>query len=378
MSYEAGFAIASMILSILLIVYFLRLNKMYNTQSGLFLALLIDNGITSFCTVCLCGLRYLQPSFRTAASDLCSYVYFITHILMLVMLFLYLLSTIKNWRELRMIVRLGIIVPISIALLVVLSNPFTHAIYSYTSGEYGREPGIAVVYITFAYYFSLMVLLLLLHQKSFSVKRRFIFMTVLGLGLFSVLIQMYRPEFKVETVTITLCGLVLFLFIQNPTVQIDPDFHVYSRQAFLERLRYNMLSRKRFDIIELILPDFEAQTQTLNVEQKKEIMKQISGFLAFELHNGNLYHTDQLAFVIELVRPEAIASLGEELPVKRLKLVATDGATNYKREFIDAMDDETFSLWMDYHFAICERQDLIGASHHTLDILEKAGQTDEI
>ena len=72
MSYEAGFAIASMILSILLIVYFLRLNKMYNTQSGLFLALLIDNGITSFCTVCLCGLRYLQPSFRTAASDLCS------------------------------------------------------------------------------------------------------------------------------------------------------------------------------------------------------------------------------------------------------------------------------------------------------------------
>ena len=305
MSYEAGFAIASMILSILLIVYFLRLNKMYNTQSGLFLALLIDNGITSFCTVCLCGLRYLQPSFRTAASDLCSYVYFITHILMLVMLFLYLLSTIKNWRELRMIVRLGIIVPISIALLVVLSNPFTHAIYSYTSGEYGREPGIAVVYITFAYYFSLMVLLLLLHQKSFSVKRRFIFMTVLGLGLFSVLIQMYRPEFKVETVTITLCGLVLFLFIQNPMVQIDPDLHIYSRQAFLGRLRYNMLSRKRFDIIELILPDFEAQTQTLNVEQKKEIMKQISGFLAFELHNGNLYHTDQLAFVIELVRPEA-------------------------------------------------------------------------
>ncbi|MBR3104995.1 MAG: EAL domain-containing protein [Lachnospiraceae bacterium] len=305
MSYEAGFAIASVILSILLIVYFLRLNKMYNTQNGLFLALLIDNGLTSLCTVCLCGLRYLQPSFRIPASDFFSYVYFITHILMLIMLFLYLLSTIKKWRELRLIVRLGILVPISIVLLVVLSNPFTHAIYSYRSGEYSREPGIAVIYITFAYYFSLMVLVLLLHQKSFSVKRRFIFMTVLGLGLFSVLVQMYRPEVKVETVTITLCGLVLFLFVQNPTVQIDPDFHVYSRQAFLDRLRYNMLSRKRFDIIELILPDFDVQTYALNAEQKKEILKQISVFLTFELHNGNLYHTDQLAFVIELVRPEA-------------------------------------------------------------------------
>ena len=32
---------------------------------------------------------------------------------------------------------------------------------------------------------------------------------------------------------------------------------------------------------------------------------------------------------------------------------------------------ETFSKWIDYHFTICERQDLIGASHHTLDILQK-------
>ncbi|MBR4910540.1 MAG: class I SAM-dependent methyltransferase [Clostridia bacterium] len=75
--------------------------------------------------------------------------------------------------------------------------------------------------------------------------------------------------------------------------------------------------------------------------------------------------------VFELVRTEDIAELNAAVPVKRIKLVATDGATNYKREYIDAMDDETFSKWMDYHFAICERQDLIGASHHTLDILQK-------
>lgn len=81
--------------------------------------------------------------------------------------------------------------------------------------------------------------------------------------------------------------------------------------------------------------------------------------------------------LFELVRTEDIASLDAELPVKRLKLVATDGATNYQREFIDAMDDATFEKWMDYHLAICERQDLIGASHHTLDILEKDGKRHE-
>ena len=75
--------------------------------------------------------------------------------------------------------------------------------------------------------------------------------------------------------------------------------------------------------------------------------------------------------LFELVRTEDIAELDAAVPVKRIKLVATDGATNYMREYIDAMDDETFSKWMEYHFTICERQDLIGASHHTLDILRK-------
>ena len=75
--------------------------------------------------------------------------------------------------------------------------------------------------------------------------------------------------------------------------------------------------------------------------------------------------------IFEQVRTEDIASLDAELPVERIKLVATDGATNYMRGCIDAMDEETFDKWMEYHFCICERQDLIGASHHTLDILRK-------
>lgn len=75
--------------------------------------------------------------------------------------------------------------------------------------------------------------------------------------------------------------------------------------------------------------------------------------------------------LFEMVRTEEIAALDAELPVKRIKLVATDGATHYMPGLIDAMDDETFGRWMDYHFAICERQDLIGASNHTLDILQR-------
>ena len=75
--------------------------------------------------------------------------------------------------------------------------------------------------------------------------------------------------------------------------------------------------------------------------------------------------------VFELVRTEDIEELDCEIPAKRIKLVATDGASHYLRGLIDAMDDETFAKWMEYHYVTCERQDLVGASNHTLDILRR-------
>ncbi|MBQ6333295.1 MAG: class I SAM-dependent methyltransferase [Clostridia bacterium] len=77
--------------------------------------------------------------------------------------------------------------------------------------------------------------------------------------------------------------------------------------------------------------------------------------------------------IFDLVRTEDIARLNAKFPVDRIKLVAADGASHYLRTFIDGMDREMFSKWMEYHLATCERQDLIGASNHTLDILKVRG-----
>jgi ubiquinone/menaquinone biosynthesis C-methylase UbiE len=77
--------------------------------------------------------------------------------------------------------------------------------------------------------------------------------------------------------------------------------------------------------------------------------------------------------IFELVRTEDISLLNSRFPVDRVKLVATDGAAHYLSRFIDEMDQVAFAKWMEYHFATCERQDLIGASNHTLDILKVRG-----
>ncbi len=75
--------------------------------------------------------------------------------------------------------------------------------------------------------------------------------------------------------------------------------------------------------------------------------------------------------IFELYRKEDIDILRSNFNVTQLHFVATDGYTNHIRDTVDKMDDKTYELFLKYHFATCERQDLIGYSHHTLDIFRK-------
>ena len=77
------------------------------------------------------------------------------------------------------------------------------------------------------------------------------------------------------------------------------------------------------------------------------------------------------AELFELHRTEDIAALRSHFNVTPLHLIAADGYANHMRETLAAMDDELFALYLQYHFATCERPDMLGLSHHTLDIFRK-------
>ncbi len=75
--------------------------------------------------------------------------------------------------------------------------------------------------------------------------------------------------------------------------------------------------------------------------------------------------------LFELVRKEDVDELMSDFPVTRLHYVATDGSALFMREVIDKMDDETFRLYLDYHFATCERNDMLGITSYAVDIFRK-------
>ncbi len=73
----------------------------------------------------------------------------------------------------------------------------------------------------------------------------------------------------------------------------------------------------------------------------------------------------------DYVRLEEMDRLKDAAGLKRLQVIAADGPANYLRPVLNAMDEETYQMFLDYHLATCERKELLGASAHTVDILQK-------
>ena len=73
----------------------------------------------------------------------------------------------------------------------------------------------------------------------------------------------------------------------------------------------------------------------------------------------------------DYVRLEDIDRLKDAAELERIQIISADGPTEYLRPVINAMDEETFKLFIEYHLSTCERYELLGAAAHTVDILRK-------
>jgi hypothetical protein len=73
----------------------------------------------------------------------------------------------------------------------------------------------------------------------------------------------------------------------------------------------------------------------------------------------------------DMVRKSDVDDLMSEFIVTRLHYIAAAPSAIYSGEVLEEMDDETFGLFMKYHFSVCERTDLVGASMRCVDIFKK-------
>ena len=75
--------------------------------------------------------------------------------------------------------------------------------------------------------------------------------------------------------------------------------------------------------------------------------------------------------LFHLCRREDIDALREGLEVTQLHFVASDGYAKHMENSLGELDEETYQQYLRYHLYTCERADMVGISHHTIDIFRK-------
>ena len=99
--------------------------------------------------------------------------------------------------------------------------------------------------------------------------------------------------------------------------------------------------------------------------------KHIKEGLANGMLDDTFHCTKKANDLYSFVRTEDIMELNHSAQLKRLEIIAADGAANYIRPFLNTLDEEEFQYYIQYHLSTCERADLLGASGHLVDIITK-------
>ncbi|HAZ91749.1 MAG TPA: SAM-dependent methyltransferase [Eubacterium sp.] len=89
-------------------------------------------------------------------------------------------------------------------------------------------------------------------------------------------------------------------------------------------------------------------------------------------HIDDTYHVrNAMEDLYDYVRIEDIDRLKGVSGLSRYKIINADGPANYMRRELNALSDDEFEEFMNYHLSVCERYELLGAAGHVVDVLKK-------
>ena len=151
------------------------------------------------------------------------------------------------------------------------------------------------------------------------------------------------------------------------TLLLGPMYHLYTEEDQVAALSEALRATKRGGIV------FAAYCNN-------DMTVYHFGFLKGNFSSGmydNLvnYETFKLNSspkeVFSLFRKEDVDKLIRNFNVTRLHYIGTDMLTRFISGAVDEMDENTFQKYMKYMLYICERNDMVGASSHMLDIFRK-------
>ena len=150
------------------------------------------------------------------------------------------------------------------------------------------------------------------------------------------------------------------------TLLFGPMYHLKTREEQLQALKEAKRVTKPggYILVAYVMNEYAFLTYGI---KEGHVLENIAEGKLDEAYHVRPGADDLYAFM----RTEDIESLNADAGLARVEIISPDGPANHMRREVNALSEEQFAAFIQYQMAVCERADLLGASAHTVDILQK-------
>ena len=167
--------------------------------------------------------------------------------------------------------------PIVIAELLILTTPFTHFVFYFDDLlGYHWGPGFVLIYVSAAIYFGSAIYKSILYRKLADASQRIAVYFYTISCVITVIIQISVPRLLVIGFIATVSVMMLFLSLVNPTNYLDKEMNILNQEAFRAVTNQFMQKEKPFRIIGIHVIGVSFLNETIGLEHKAQILKQLS------------------------------------------------------------------------------------------------------
>lgn len=232
--FNYAYAIASIPIQIILMVFYCVRRNLPIRASKSFLIVMISNLIMTISDILACELDELWATLPVWVLYLVNIIYFLSFVLRDWALFDYCAEVSHVYRKTGRPGQILSAIPAIVVALIVLSSPWSQAIFGIDPAQGGYFNGVlySAIYICAYFYIGLSIFVILLCWNLTSMRIKIGLFSYNAILLIGIIVRRMFYHTLVTSYFSILAVLVIYLTSQNPDLYRDRQTHLFNKDAF--------------------------------------------------------------------------------------------------------------------------------------------------
>ena len=298
MIYTTQFDISALMITLVILFYFIYKNTIKSQQNTLFLGLIICALVSNISD--LISIYSISNPGRFPRW----FEYFINEFYLVsfcgtAVVYLAYIICLTSSKTLSLFDKIRIYLPYAVLFISIYSTGQTGFIFYFDKeGQYCHGKGFILMYIC-AFYYMISALVYSIAGLKKIGKAKFntiIFFT--NAILLSIAMQMFFKGLLISQFMTSVSVLILYLSLENPENYIDRILHIYNNKAFIEVFKVYTRKKKKFVLLGIEIGGIKYINENLGVLEGNRVMMETASFFKSVAGRKNVFHLSGSQFLI--------------------------------------------------------------------------------